>query len=177
MFFFIYPCIFQVLHIWFEIKQKCYFKKCFETHQPTMTFILGSDSCTYFSQSRGRDSAIPFSGYLINYVDNWSGLHFFNACSLESLSSQEVSSPWSAPTATPVKPFFLWSTLHDPIVIFTFIRMGEIGRARKNAYISLNTAFLLLLSANSVNPFSSSALNEPSERPLVLLPIKAKGIR
>lgn len=141
-----------------------------------MTFVLGSDSCTPFSRSRGRDSAVPFGGHFIMWTIDLVCI-FFNACSLESLSSQELPSPWSTPTATPVKPFFLWSTLHDPIVIFTFIRMGETGRTGKNAYISLNTAFLLLLSANSVNPFSSRALNEPSERPLVLLPIKAKGIR
>lgn len=125
-------------------------------------------------QSQGQQNTFK---WLFYYVANKFWLQFKKKRSLGSLPSQELPSLWLSPTPTPVKPLFLWSALHCPTVIFPFIRMGGIGRNRKNAYISLNTAFLLLPSANSVNPFSSTALHKPSERPLLLLPIKAKEIR
>ena len=143
---------------------------------PATTFTLCSDSYTHFSKSRVRDSRTPLSGYFTMWTINF-GCNLKKKSSLGSLPSQELPSLWSSPTPMLVKPLFLWSALHCPTVIFPFIRMGGIGRNRKNAYISLNTAFLLLPSANSVNPFSSTALNKPSERPLLLLPIKAKEIR
>lgn len=157
--------------------KKVIFKSALRFSSPTTAFILCSDSCTHFSKSRGRDSRNPVSGYLLTMWIINCGCIFLSLLPGEPTIPRIPFTTVSSHPPTPVKPLFLWSTLHCPIVIFTFIRMGAIGRSRKNAYVSFNTAFLLLLSANSVNPFSSTALNKPSESPLLLLPIKAKEIR
>lgn len=88
----------------------------------------------HFSETRGRESRTILSGYFTMWTINF-GCNLEKS-SLGSLLSQELSSLWSSPTPMPL---FLWSALHCLIVIFTFIRMGGIGRNRKNAYISLNT--------------------------------------